>query len=339
MTVAAPKVPFEPHLSADWFALLQRTALPKGAIAEPLESVLPVGNVCVLPLMRLPDTPWRLESMATFYSPIYGPIDGVVPDPDALTGKLRALRSASHDRPAVIDLSPLDPDTPFFRITLDALRRAGWLADRYFRFGNWHAHIASDSFDHFIAERPSRLRNTLQRSRRKIERLGDVSLTIHTRPDNTLDRAIADFVAVYNASWKRPEPFPDFIPGLCRLAAERGWLRLGIMRRADQAVAVQLWLIAGGRAQIVKLAHDPAWQHGSIGTVLTADLMRHAIEHDRVTEIDYLIGDDAYKRDWMPLRRERHGLIAFNPSTARGLAAALRHYSGRAIRHLRPVAT
>lgn len=333
---AAPRMEhFEPHLSADWFSLLRHSALPPGTIAEQIDITSADGSICTLPVMRMPDTPWRIEALATFYSPIYGPVDGVIPALDTLARSLRNIRLATRNGVALIDLSPLDPGNPFFNLALQALRQAGWLTDSYFRFGNWFAPITSNSFDDFLARRPSRLRNTLQRSRRKIERLGTVTSTIHTLPDHTLDRAIADFVAVYNNSWKRPEPFPDFIPGLCRLAAERGWLRLGITRYDGHAIAAQLWLVAGGRAQIVKLAHDPEWQHGSIGTVLTADLMRHVIEQDGVTEIDYLIGDDAYKRDWMPLRRERLGLIAFNPASPRGLTKAFHHFAGQVMHRLR----
>ena len=43
--------------------------------------------------------------------------------------------------------------------------------------------------------------------------------------------------------------------------------------------------------------------------------MQHVIDTDHVEEVDYLTGDDAYKQDWMSHRRERIGLVAFNPRT------------------------
>ena len=46
--------------------------------------------------------------------------------------------------------------------------------------------------------------------------------------------------------------------------------------------------------------------------------MRHALDDAAVTEVDHLTGDDRYKRDWMSHRRERWGIVAFNPGTARG---------------------
>ncbi|MFZ2388006.1 MAG: hypothetical protein WAW69_09375, partial [Polaromonas sp.] len=38
-----------------------------------------------------------------------------------------------------------------------------------------------------------------------------------------------------------------------------------------------------------------------------------------VTEVDFLIGDDAYKKNWMSHRRERWGIVAYNPKTLGGI--------------------
>ena len=40
--------------------------------------------------------------------------------------------------------------------------------------------------------------------------------------------------------------------------------------------------------------------------------MEHVIDTDKVHDVDYLTGDDAYKKDWMPDRRERWGIAVFN---------------------------
>ncbi|EGV28480.1 hypothetical protein ThidrDRAFT_3708 [Thiorhodococcus drewsii AZ1] len=319
----------DPHLTADWLALLKRTALPRHT--QVLN--LPVGpreqpHACHLPLMRLAASPWRVESLATFYSPIVGPVDGCPPDPQGLRDVLRRIRRDRQSPTAVIDLAPLCPQSPFFAVSVTALRRAGWLVGRYFRFGNWYTTIKTPNFADYLAERPSAVRNTLRRARRKLERQANAELVVQTALDDSLESAIADYQAVYARSWKQPEPYPEFIPELCRLAAARGWLRLGLVRIQGHPVAAQLWMVEDGRAQIVKLAYDEAYRALSVGTLLTAELMRHAIEEDRVTEIDYLMGDDAYKRDWTPQRRERHGIIAFNPRQPRGLIQAVRHLAG-----------
>lgn len=62
--------------------------------------------------------------------------------------------------------------------------------------------------------------------------------------------------------------------------------------------------------------------------------MEHVIDVDNVHEVDYLTGDDAYKKDWMSDRRERWGVVAFNLRTPHGLLAAARHLGGRATKRV-----
>ena len=38
-------------------------------------------------------------------------------------------------------------------------------------------------------------------------------------------------------------------------------------------------------------------------------LLEHVIDTDKVTDIDFLSGNDAYKKDWMSERRERFALV------------------------------
>ncbi len=68
--------------------------------------------------------------------------------------------------------------------------------------------------------------------------------------------------------------------------------------------------------------------------MLTAKMMEHVIDVDRVDVVDFLSGDDGYKKDWMSHRRERWGLVAFNPRRPLGAWLALRHVGGQALRRL-----
>jgi CelD/BcsL family acetyltransferase involved in cellulose biosynthesis len=51
-----------------------------------------------------------------------------------------------------------------------------------------------------------------------------------------------------------------------------------------------------------KIAYDEQYAKLSIGTVLTT-LMPYVIDVDRVRIVDYLSGDDEYKRTWLSHRR------------------------------------
>jgi hypothetical protein len=324
----------DPHLCAEWFDLLQRTALSDEAVVD----YVPVGPDAAPELARLPmlrataDAPLQ-TALANCYTPLFAPIGGEHLSDAALTRYLRKLRQ--HRKIAELRLAPLDPAAPFFSRARQSLKRAGWVVDSYFCFGNWYAELGPEatSFATYWAQRPSKLRHTAQRARQRLEAEPGFALSV-TSGGPGLDAAVDAFVSVYARSWKPPEAWPRFIPELCRLAAARGWLRLGVLALDGLAVASQLWLVSGGCAYIVKLAYDRACAARSVGTVLSAHMMAHVIDHDLVTRIDYLIGDDAYKRDWTPQRQERRGLVAFNLTTPRGMIAAMRHFAGRTLRRL-----
>jgi CelD/BcsL family acetyltransferase involved in cellulose biosynthesis len=61
-------------------------------------------------------------------------------------------------------------------------------------------------------------------------------------------------------------------------------------------------------------------------------MMRHMLDEEKVAEVDFGHGDDLYKQSWLPERRERWGILAFNPHTIAGLALAARHIAGRSLK-------
>jgi len=113
-----------------------------------------------------------------------------------------------------------------------------------------------------------------------------------------------------------------------------GALRLGILSVDGEPAAAQLWIVHHGKALIYKLAYDERFADLSVGTILSATLFQHALDVDKVTEVDYLSGDDGYKKDWMSQRRERWGILALNPRTPRGVLAIARHVGGRAVKRV-----
>jgi CelD/BcsL family acetyltransferase involved in cellulose biosynthesis len=145
---------------------------------------------------------------------------------------------------------------------------------------------------------------------------------------------IGAYQQVYSASWKKAEPYPEFVAGLITTCADKGWLRLGLAWLGEKVIAAQLWIVAEGRAEIYKLAYDQACSRYSPGSLLTAHLMQQVLSVDGVSEVDYLTGDDGYKSAWMSQRRERFGLVAYNPRTLGGAAGMAREVAGRLWRRL-----
>jgi len=231
----------------------------------------------------------------------------------------------------LVDLHPLATENESFAALVEALRSAGFLVQTYFCFGNWHLKREGRSFEDYAVSLPSALKNTLRRKRKQLSSAANARVEIVTSVEK-LPTAISAYEAVYAASWKIPENHPEFVRGLIRLAAEKGWLRLGVLYIDEVPAAAQIWIVANGTAAIYKLAYDDRFARYSVGSILTAELMKYAMDIDHVAQVDYLSGDDEYKRDWMQYRRERWGILAFNRRTANGLIGAAQHFGGRLLK-------
>jgi len=273
---------------------------------------------------------WKLFSLTNFYTTLYQPVLEPGLDAAALQPLLQAVR---RDFPALgsMRLSPMDRASATYQTLLAALRLNGWLPYEFFCFGNWY-HTAEPSWAEYLAGRSGSLRSTIKRMTKKFANDGGVLELVTEGPQ--LDEAIQAYEQVYATSWKRPEPFVEFMPGLIRMCSQQGQLRMGLAKLNGVAVAAQMWIVSHGRAEIYKVAYHEDYKQYSAGTLVTALLMEHVIDVDRVAEIDYLIGDDAYKRNWMGHRRERWGIMAYNPRTPRGLAGWAREVAGRVARKL-----
>ena len=208
----------------------------------------------------------------------------------------------------------------------------GWYVRRYFCFGNWYLPCDGMAFDAYMSQRDSQVRHTYARKSKKFLAAGE--LHVATNLDE-VEAAMDAYDVVYGKSWKQPEPYPGFVRGWARICARNGWLRLGVARIDGVPIAAQFWFTLHRRAYIFKLAYDEQQSKWSAGTVLSAHMFRHALEVDRVVEIDYLTGDDAYKKSWMTHRRERIGLMACNMRSLRGLIAAGVEWAGHVRARLR----
>lgn len=207
-------------------------------------------------------------------------------------------------------LDPVAEDDRNLRYLEQAMGALGISCQRRFRFYNWIHRTRGQSFAEYLQARPTRVRNTIARKARKLER--ERGYTIRLFADGDVRQAVNDYNAVYNKSWKANELYGGFIQGLAARLAQEGWLRLAVLYIEGKPAAAQFWFVVQGRASIFKLAYDEAWKHYSPGSILTCYLMEQVIDSDKVSEIDFLTGNDSYKQDWMSERRERCSLSFIN---------------------------
>jgi len=190
------------------------------------------------------------------------------------------------------------------------LETAGFSCEQHFRLYNWIYRVQGQSWADYLAARPARLRNTLARKQRKLEREHGYDIRLFT--GNEVPPAMADYHAVYRASWKANEQYAGFLDGMVAGFSRPGWSRLAVLYVRGQPVAAQLWFVCHGKASIFRLAYHEAWRQYSPGSILTAFLMAYVIDVDKVEAIDFLTGNDAYKQDWMSERRDRWRISYIN---------------------------
>ena len=283
---------------------------------------------CIPVLIRKGKLGFEVESLGNFYTTLYSP--AVAPNVRYLDLVVLVKAIAKAFEPLTsMRFSSMDPDSIGYRRLKNALHAAGFADFGYFCFGNWYRPQPGD-WKTYLAGLRGTTRSTIKRMSKKFSDAGGTLRIVTDATD--LAEALAAYEQVYALSWKVVEPFPKFIPGLVNLSKDKGWLRLGVARLEGRPVAAQLWIVANGKANIYKLAYDEGFKAYAPGTVLTATMMEHVIEQDQVTEVDFLAGDDPYKRFWMSDRRERWGVIAYNPKTIAGIFGLSAEVLGRALR-------
>jgi Acetyltransferase (GNAT) domain len=301
-----------------WYDLIARYGVPPATEIR-LYTDQRRGSV-MMPLAQFPteDRGRTLASLTNAHSLEHGILR--TPNADLEAGLAAILSEILAERPQwdCLALAELDPRDPSYAGLLRALRRAGLMVECRFSSGTWYEEAAGLSFAEYVAARPAELRNTWRRKRRKLEQTKSLTISFFD-DDRNLEHAIADYEAVYAASWKPAEFFPDFVPALIRLAGELRALRLGVFCLDGTPAAAQFWIVWNGRAVICKLAHDKRFDELSLGTVLTMEMFERVLATDRPHEISFGRGDDPYKKLWLPKRRERWGITAANPRTWRGL--------------------
>src|SRR6516164_6646119 len=317
-----------------WYDLMARHGVPARSEIRVYTDERPGSAMALLLCSTGPKAGRRLTSLANAYSVEHAIISGPGTDLDA--GLAAILSEILSERPRWdgLGLAELDPLDPSYRTAVQSLRRAGLLVECAFASGTWYEDTAALSFTDYVAARPSELRNTWRRKRRRLDRTNRLSKAFFEDATG-IDQAIADYQTIYAASWKPAEFFPEFIPALIRLAAQLGALRLGIYYIDGVPAAAQFWILWHGRAVIYKLAHDTRLDDLSLGTLLTMEMAERILANDHPREITFGRGDDPYKRLWLPKRRERWGIAPANPRTRRGLALGLKRKAGQLYDRLR----
>lgn len=267
-------------------------------------------SLVVLPLSKVDD---HLVGLSNYYTFRYRPListDGG--DTRELLGALaRDLAEQTHR----ITLTSVCDEDGSATLLEDVFGKAGWTVLREQCDWNHILRLNGRSWEEYLGGLPGVLRSTIKRKAGKL----DCRILDHFD-----EQAWAQYVAIYKESWKPEEGSIEFLRQFAESEGAAGNLRLGVAYCEGEPVAAQVWTIEGGTAFIHKLAYRNSAKALSPGTVLSAAMFRRAIDTDAVALIDYGIGDDPYKRDWMEEVRPRYRLDMFRPGSPRNWIALAR---------------
>ena len=208
-------------------------------------------------------------------------------DPALVVGAIRSWLARAA--PRRIDLRGVPEDSLLAsamppRVVVAPFRPAPWLP-------------VPPTFEEYWGGRPSALRNTVQRTERRLARAGAVYEVVAPAQ---AEAAVADFSRLHALRFGGTSavlPVLDVFSTAIRTGLALGELVAHRFAVDGQAIAIDLWFEVGGVASFYQSGRDPDHQWRGAGSVVKAKAIARACERgDR--EIDFLRGEEAYKSDW-----------------------------------------
>lgn len=297
-------------VDAGWYRLLQKHVFGADGNNRYFLQENHAGTQSILLPMRTEKLYglFTLSAMQNYYSTDYRPFITSNECTDLTASLLDGI--CALKRPVLFTFEPVDVHTPEWNLMIDALKRTGYSLRYEPVQSNWYHRLESD-YSQYIGSRPTQLKNTIRRKYKLLEKTHQHSIKIYNSRSN-VDEVIEAYQLVYENSWKQPEPSLEFIPDLIRYLANSNTLYMGVLMVEDQAIATQLWVLQNQTAYIYKLAYDKKYRKLSPGTVLMADMIRQVMESENINRLDFMSGDDEYKKMWMNEKTIKYRALAFD---------------------------
>lgn len=100
----------------------------------------------------------------------------------------------------------------------------------------------------------------------------------------------------------------NFHLDIARSFSQKGWLRLFLLKLSGKTVSAYYGFKYRGKFYSKMSGFDPKYSHYSVGSLLTAYVMRNCIENG-LTEFDFMRGADEYKYHWNALTRWNYKVV------------------------------
>ncbi len=298
-----------PFLRPGWIAAWQR-AFGSGEL-QTIEVRRGGELAAILPMVQQRG---RLRAPANWHTPMFGPLGT---DSEA---RLEVVARAFEQPSPVVDLNLVDGDDGELESIARVAREAGRSTLTRCVANSPYISLGSD-FAEYERGLSRNRRKALRRHRRKLEEEGAVRLEVHDgRTD--LDSLIAEVFAVEAAGWKgrngtamssHPET-ACFYTDVARWAADRGWLRLALLRLDGRPIACDFALEQGGVWYTLKAGYDEEFRSFGPGALLLSDEIAYCCEQPDLSRMDLLGHEDSFKASWTTQSSPRTWIRSFSKS-------------------------
>jgi CelD/BcsL family acetyltransferase involved in cellulose biosynthesis len=191
------------------------------------------------------------------------------------------------------------------------------------------------SWEDYEKRVPSKRLREVRRRRRKLEALGEVTVSFVQPSAEELPPLLDEGFQVEGSGWKSEQgtailssPSTEgFYREVARWAAERGWLNLAFLRLDGRVAAFDMCLEAHGRVYVLKGGFDTELRSFGPRNILLHDSLRRAFASG-MRSYEFLGADDDYKLPWATGARNCLRLQAF-PQSATGTVGYLAYRFGR----------
>jgi hypothetical protein len=241
-----------------------------------------------------------------------------------LYGLLECI-AAERRRCDVIRVSPLDPASVFARLLQLNLRERHYPMQAFRHLDDRYESTDGMSSEAYLAARPSALMTDLRDRIRPFFESGQASFRLITETSE-LDAAHEAYLTVLESNPREAEIEPEgYARDVMHVAADAGALRFGVIEFDGTPVAVQMWIASADTARCLRIWSNPRVPSLLLDDALVERMVPHLLDVDHVRELNFGAIGDAFAQTWAPRKRERIGIIAFNPRTWRGIKSTIRH--------------
>lgn len=222
----------------------------------------------------------------------------------------------------IIELERIPTENNNFGTVTGALSDTNLKYRTYLSSGNWHLNGINYSSEQYFSNQPREFQEQIENKKRRLQRKHEWKIHIYA-DDNVLDSRLDSYDQLRRKSWKAPEGDKTFVQEYTKLVCKKGWLRFAFLYADDIPIASQRWIVCQKKAYIWNLLYNQDYKKYSPGSILSSELCRYVIDEDKVNTIDYLTGDEPYKKFWTPIRRDRKGVTIFNNNVKGKIVAFL----------------